>query len=197
MRLSTLLLLLGSVGLPSALADRTPDSQLAVAWTQSGVCAYYFKAPLKKSPISETCIKYCEPQDTGYSECEISVWKDVTDWSKIDQSIIQTDDVGDPFVATPCICEDPAVQETLEQIAEVVAEGLQKLGKIICAIALETFKFIVDVGLLFVPGGAQTEETIKMVQAAKTFYENGESATAFFDNWVGPNGSRMNIESAS
>ncbi|KAI3325508.1 hypothetical protein HD806DRAFT_490497 [Xylariaceae sp. AK1471] len=51
---------------------------------------------------------------------------------------------------------------------------------------LSAFKAVVDIGLLFVPGGQASFGVKAAVQGAKSFYENGEEAASFFGNWIDP-----------
>jgi hypothetical protein len=177
------LLLCGSYMLPGALAQTT-DQQVASFWEGSGVCAYYFTKPAKKAPLSQTCIKYCENNGGhGYSECDHMAFKDIDIMNGYDKSLIRQDEAGDPYVATKCKCENPDVEKFALIIFDIVAEALEKLDNIICAVMLEAFKQIIDVGLMFVPGG-QAVGAMRAVQGAKSFYENGMEAADFFGNWV-------------
>lgn len=76
--------------------------------------------------------------------------------------------------------------EFCDKIADIVIEGLAKLDDVICAVMLSSFKSILDVGLLFVPGGQASSAVKAAVQGAKSFYQNGEEAASFFGNWIGP-----------
>ncbi|KAF2821656.1 hypothetical protein CC86DRAFT_373485 [Ophiobolus disseminans] len=185
MRPATAILLLWScTGFPGALAQET-DSQVAASWTTSGTCAYYFRAPGKHTILSDTCSKYCETHGGhGYSECDHSLWKDLDIENKF-SSLIDKDDGGNVFVVTKCKCSNPTVEAITTSIFEVVAQGLSQLDNLLCAIMLETFKIILDVGIMFVPGGAPANAAIKAVQGAKSFVENGLEAADYFGNWVG------------
>lgn len=66
-----------------------------------------------------------------------------------------------------------------------MARGLEKIDNIICAVWVETFKNILEVGINFIPGGEVLTVAGRAVQGAKTFAENGLEAADFFDNWVG------------
>jgi hypothetical protein len=66
-----------------------------------------------------------------------------------------------------CLCECPLCEE----IANIVIEALSRLD---------------DVGIMFVPGGQATSAAMKAAQGAKSFYENGQKASSFFGNWIGP-----------
>lgn len=66
-----------------------------------------------------------------------------------------------------------------------MAQGLEKIDNIICAVWVEAFKDILEVGINFIPGGEVLTVAGRAVQGAKTFAENGLEAADFFDNWVG------------
>lgn len=76
--------------------------------------------------------------------------------------------------------------ELCEEIVEIVIKGLAQLDNVLCAVMLSSFKSIIDVGLMFVPGGQATTAVKAAVQGAKSFYQNGEEASSFFGNWIGP-----------
>lgn len=77
------------------------------------------------------------------------------------------------------------MEEVATGIFDAVAQGLGKIDKVICAVWVETFKDILDVGINFIPGGEVLTVAGRAVQGAKTFAENGLEAADFFDNWVG------------
>ncbi|KAH7393076.1 hypothetical protein BKA66DRAFT_439188 [Pyrenochaeta sp. MPI-SDFR-AT-0127] len=184
MRFAVTGLLLASSMFSVSLAQER-DDQVAASWEVSGTCAYFFKQPLKWSPLKETCIKYCEKNGGhGYSECDHSPYKDI-DIEKDISSQIKRDDAGDPWVVCECKCSNPDVEGIVIPIFEIVAEGLSHLDNIICAVMLEAFKTILDVGIMLVPGGAPVNAAMKAVQGAKSFVENGMEAADFFGNWVG------------
>jgi len=66
-----------------------------------------------------------------------------------------------------------------------VAQGLEKIDNVICAIWVEAFKDVLEVGINFIPGGEVLTVAGRAVEGAKTFAENGLEAADFFDNWVG------------
>lgn len=66
-----------------------------------------------------------------------------------------------------------------------MAQGLEKIDNLLCAIWVEAFKDILEVGINFIPGGEVLTVAGRAVQGAKTFAENGLEAADFFDNWVG------------
>lgn len=66
-----------------------------------------------------------------------------------------------------------------------MAQGLEKIDNVICAIWVEAFKDVLEVGINFIPGGEVLTVAGRAVQGAKTFAENGLEAADFFDNWVG------------
>lgn len=76
--------------------------------------------------------------------------------------------------------------ELCEDVVNIIIEGLEKLDNVICAVMLSAFQTIADIGLMFVPGGQASTGIKAAVQGAKSFYENGEEATSFFGNWIGP-----------
>lgn len=66
-----------------------------------------------------------------------------------------------------------------------MAQGLEKIDNVICAIWVEAFKDVLEVGINFIPGGEVLTVAGRAVEGAKTFAENGLEAADFFDNWVG------------
>ena len=188
MRAASSLLLLGSSVFPTVIAQigHTTDAQLTVAWESSGVCAYYYEKPGKRAPLADTCIKYCDNNGGhGFSMCDRFPYKDFDLPKGIDQSIIGQDEAGDVFVPCKCKCEDETVEGFTKAVLDIVIEGLSQLDNIICAVMVETFKTILEVGIMFVPGGAPTSAAMRFVQGAKSFVENGLEAADFFGNWVG------------
>lgn len=59
------------------------------------------------------------------------------------------------------------------EIITVVAEALSQLDNVLCAVFVSAIKEIVDIGLMFVPGGAAVKGVGKVIQYAKSAYENG------------------------
>lgn len=59
------------------------------------------------------------------------------------------------------------------EIFEIVAEALEALDNILCAVFTSAIKLIADIGLSFVPGGAAVKGAGKVIQYAKSAYENG------------------------
>ncbi|KAH8712224.1 hypothetical protein GQ44DRAFT_409889 [Phaeosphaeriaceae sp. PMI808] len=184
MRLAAIVLFLGS-SIFSKTAAQEQDNQVAASWEVSGTCAYFFQKPGKWSILKTTCIKYCETHGGhGYSECDYSPYKNINIEKDMDKSLINKDGAGDLWVPTKCKCSNPDVEGISVAIFDIVAEGLSKLDNIICAVMLEAFKTILDVGIMLVPGGAPANAAMKAVQGAKSFVENGMAAADFFGNWV-------------
>ncbi|ORY17841.1 hypothetical protein BCR34DRAFT_10171 [Clohesyomyces aquaticus] len=185
MRLATTILLLCSSSiLPGILAQET-DEQVTASYEQSGTCAFYFQKPAKKAPLSQTCIKYCENNGGhGYSECDRSPYNNVDFENGFDKSTIEKDADGDLWVPCRCKCDNPDVEGIAEAIFDIVAEALQQLDNIICAVMLESFKQILEIGIDFIPGGAEVNGIRRAVEGAKSFAENGLAAADFFGNWV-------------
>jgi hypothetical protein len=79
MKSSSLLLLPSIAFFATAIAQSiTTDEQIASSWEESGLCAYYFDDFGKQSPLTESCVKYCEGQnDHGYAQCDVAAWKDI------------------------------------------------------------------------------------------------------------------------
>ncbi|KAH9895340.1 hypothetical protein F4778DRAFT_794202 [Xylariomycetidae sp. FL2044] len=102
--------------------------------------------------------------------------------AKIDPSLYSQDEDCNQWYPGKCMCDC----ELCEDLAKTIAEGLAKLDNVLCAAMLSAFKTIIDVGLLFVPGGQASSGIKASVQGAKSFYENGEKAESFFGNWIGP-----------
>lgn len=183
MRLAASILLACSIILPGVLAQEK-DSEVAASYESTGSCAYYFQNPTKKAPLSQTCIKYCDTHGGhGFSECDWSPYANV-DFTKIDQSTIEKDEAGELWVPCRCKCEDPNVEGIATEIMNIVIEGLKEIDHVICAVMLESFKTIIEIGIDAIPGGAEATAAARAVEGAKTFFENGLTAADFFGNWV-------------
>ncbi|KAL9617420.1 MAG: hypothetical protein Q9160_007777 [Pyrenula sp. 1 TL-2023] len=169
----------------SGVSAHTADKQLTAIWEGDGTCAYYFKKPGKRSSLAETCVRYCENNGGhGFSQCDLSPVKDIDFEHGFDKSIIQEDDAGDVYVPSRCKCENKDVEELSAEIFDILAKGLEKLDNLLCAVMLEAFKTIIEVGIEFVPGGAVLNGAKAAVQGAKSFAENGLEAADFFGDWV-------------
>ncbi|CAI6330997.1 unnamed protein product [Periconia digitata] len=183
MRSPTWALLLASSALVSA--DVTTDKQTAASWEESGTCAYYFDNFGKQSPLTETCVKYCEGQnDHGYAQCDVAAYKDIDIPNENSLSILKDED-GDSFVPCSCICENADAEKLIQELLDTVIKGLEKLDEVICAVTVETFKTIAEVGMDFIPGTIELKAAARLVKGAKSFVENGLDAASYFDNWVG------------
>lgn len=73
----------------------------------------------------------------------------------------------------PCKCENKDVEGIASEIIDIVAEALAQLDNILCAVFLSAITEIADIGLMFVPGGAAIKGAGKVIQYAKSGYENG------------------------
>lgn len=102
----------------------------------------------------------------------MSSYKDI-DIEKSNTVPKYTDDDGFPWVPAPCKCENKAVEAIANEIIDIVAEALSKLDNILCAVFLSAIKEIANIGLMFVPGGAAIKGAGKVIQYAKSAYENG------------------------
>ncbi|KAI1843073.1 hypothetical protein JX266_010762 [Neoarthrinium moseri] len=191
---SVLTLLCGSTALASGL-DLTPrapkcpqkdgekDDQVIAHYKTTGQCFSYIGAGNRDKSLAPCSGPdgYCQKvkkSTTGVEGCKLFIPTGVT----IDPSLYFKDEDCNQWYPGECMCEC----ELCEDIAKIVIEGLAQLDNIICAVMLSSFKAIIDVGLLFVPGGQATSAVKAAVQGAKSFYENGEEASSFFGNWIGP-----------
>ncbi|KAG9521246.1 hypothetical protein KCU93_g7474, partial [Aureobasidium melanogenum] len=153
------------------------------SYTEQGLCFHYFAE--RPSWYPDPCIEYCKNHGGhGYDGCDASSYPNI-DIEHGDQSIIETDDNGFRWVPAPCECSNPDVEEVATAIFDTVAQGLEKIDNILCAIWVEAFKDILEVGINFIPGGEVLTVAGRAVQGAKTFAENSLEAADFFDNWVG------------
>ncbi|KAF2867541.1 kinase-like domain-containing protein [Massariosphaeria phaeospora] len=182
MKVYTSLILVSSIAIPGVLAQNS-DSQVAASWTQSGTCAYYRNNRGIKNALTETCIKYCENNGGhGYSECDYSSYANTEpkDFPSFH------DDGGNELWPAPCKCENKAVEGIVLAIFDIVAEALQVLDNLLCAIMLESFQFIVEEALNFVvPPARLLKATERFVEGAKSFAENTLPPQDFFDKWIG------------
>ena len=95
-------------------------------------------------------------------------------------SMIHQDEDGLEWTLGTCKCEFPLA----EAITDIVIQALEKLPNVLCAVALEATKLIVDIGTTFIPGVGQVKTATRMaIEAAKTIAENGLPA-ADFSTWV-------------
>ncbi|KAI0838303.1 hypothetical protein F5Y06DRAFT_55419 [Hypoxylon sp. FL0890] len=169
-----------------ARGDHQPDSQTMAAYEKSGMCLYYYtnRKPNWNKGL-QPCIKYCANNGGhGYSECDMSSWQGI-DIANDNRFPKYVDDDGYPWVPAPCKCENQAVEALTTEIINVVAEALSMLDNILCAVFVSAIKEIADIGLMFVPGGAAVKGADKVIQYAKSGYENGMDAAGFYTDWVG------------
>ncbi|XXG95828.1 hypothetical protein Hte_002099 [Hypoxylon texense] len=169
-----------------AAQDHQPDSQTIAAYEMSGMCLYYYtsRQPNWNKGL-QPCIKYCEDNGGhGYSECDMSSYKDI-DIEKDSSFPKYVDDDGFPWVPAPCKCENKDVEGIATEIADIVAEALSQLDNILCAVFISAIKEIADIGLMFIPGGQAISGAGKVIQYAKSAYENGMDAADFYTDWVG------------
>ncbi|KAK7936732.1 uncharacterized protein PG986_015170 [Apiospora aurea] len=163
-----------------------PDSQTMAAYEKSGNCMYYYtnRQPNWRKG-AEPCIKYCQNNGGhGYAECDMNSFKDI-DVEKATGFPKYTDDDGFPWVPAPCKCENKAVEALATELIEIVAKALAQLDNILCAIFVSAIKEVAEIGLMFVPGGAAVKGADKVIQYAKSAYENGMNAADFYTDWVG------------
>ncbi|KAI0007475.1 hypothetical protein F4779DRAFT_629121 [Xylariaceae sp. FL0662B] len=166
--------------------DHQPDSQTIAAYEKTGQCLYYYtnRQPNWSKGL-QPCIKYCDNNGGhGYSECDVSSYKDI-DIENNRGLPKYVDDDGFPWVPAPCKCENKAVEAITKEIIDIVAEALAKLDNVLCAVFTSAIKEIADIGLSFVPGGAAVKGAGKVIQYAKSAYENGMNAAEFYTDWVG------------
>ncbi|KAI0965026.1 hypothetical protein F4678DRAFT_485624 [Xylaria arbuscula] len=109
--------------------------------------------------------------------CKINIPEGAT----LDPSLYQTDEDCNQWYPGECFCDC----DLCEEIAPIIIKGLEVLDKVLCAAILDAFQTIIDIGLLFVPGGEASGAIKAAVQGAKSFYENAEDKTSFFGDWVG------------
>lgn len=174
--------------IPSTVAQES-SAQITAHFSKTGACAYFIDSSHKHaSPLEDTCIQYCADNGpgTGYSQCDVNPYYgiDFDNDDDFDQSSIRRDDYGERWVPCQCICENEEVEDAAKFFVGEVIEGLGQLDNVICAVMLEAFKVIVDVGIAFVPGGAVLKGAETAVRGAKSFAENGLEAADFFGNWV-------------
>lgn len=149
------------------------------------MCAYFFKNPGSWSLLAKTCTAYCMGKGFDFDQCDWTVHGDTDFETDFDKSTIQQDENGDPWVPSPCKCEDKMTEEAGEIIVNVLVKALENIDSIFCVVWLSAFQTVIDLGISAVPGG-QALQAIKMaVKGAKTFAENGQEAASFFGDWVG------------
>ncbi|KAI0892932.1 hypothetical protein F4806DRAFT_505218 [Annulohypoxylon nitens] len=179
--------LYGATASSSLIArDHQPDSETIAAYEKSGECLYYYtdRQPGSNKGL-QPCIKYCADHGGhGYSECDESAYKNI-DLEKDHGIPKYVDDDGFPWVPAPCKCENKDVEGLATEIMDIVAQALAKLDNILCAVFTSAIKEIADIGLMFIPGGEAVSGAAKVMQYAKSAYENGMDATGFYTDWVG------------
>lgn len=169
-------------------ASETTDSETVASFEQQGLCAYYIDAQLemRNSPLGTTCKKYCENNGGhGYFECDLSSYagKDAEAIRAEFGASLQTDEDGDVFIPAPCLCDNEIAEGAIDVLVEAVIEGLKELDNLFCAIMVDALVSILEVGVMFVPGG-QALTVARLVQGAKSFVENTLEASSFVDDWV-------------
>ncbi|KAK8108537.1 hypothetical protein PG984_014338 [Apiospora sp. TS-2023a] len=163
--------------------DHQPDSQTLAHYEEYGMCMHFYTR--KKAKELEPCLKYCQKHGGhGYAECDASRYNDI-DLNKPTPFDKGTDDDGDPWVPAPCRCENKAVEGMANLIIDFVAHGLAELDNVLCAVFVSAIREVADIGLMFVPGGAAVRGAGKVIQYAKSGYENGMNAADFYTDWVG------------
>ncbi|KAI1140795.1 hypothetical protein F5Y05DRAFT_287057 [Hypoxylon sp. FL0543] len=176
----------GAVDTALVARDHQPDSQTMASYEKQGLCMYYYtsRQPNWDKGI-QPCIKYCANNGGhGYSECDMSSYAGV-DLEKDTSMPKYVDDDGYPWIPAPCKCENKAVEYLAGEIINIVAEALSMLDNILCAVFVSAIKEIADIGLMFVPGGQAIKGADKVIQYAKSGYENGMDAAGFYTDWVG------------
>ena len=185
----------------SALAkssNRQSDKQTLAHYEKTGQC-FMYKHGGPDSKVKGPCEKWCPKYENkpAIGVCHfpriahfLSEPLLISNYALLQCSIPGTpeqlkgyptykDDDGNVWSPGRCMCEDP--QDFLPLI-EPVLEGLSKLDNIICAVSVESFKTIAEIGVDAIPGGAEVNAAVK---GAKTFTENALDAASYFDNWVG------------
>ncbi|OTA62371.1 hypothetical protein K449DRAFT_434033 [Hypoxylon sp. EC38] len=188
---SVLLLLVGTLHEATAdssllVREHQPDSQTIAAYEATGQCFYYYvKGKANWNKALQPCIKYCANHGGhGYAQCDSSSFKNI-DIEKNNGMPKYVDDDGFPWVAAPCQCENEAVETITTEIIELVAEALEQLDNILCAVFVSAIMEIAEIGLMFVPGGQAISGVGKVIQYAKSAFENGMNAAGFYTDWVG------------
>lgn len=187
MKLTASLLLLSSIFLPHTILAQNSDAEVTVSWEQSGTCAYFFEKPGAWKSLAQTCIKYCgtQPDGHGYSECDHTPYKDLNLPDGVSQSTIMRDESGDVFIPCRCKCSNTDVEGITDAILDVVIEALSHLDEIICGVFMTAMVTIVEVGIMAVPGGAESTAAARAVQGVKSFTENALDVADSMGNWVG------------
>lgn len=70
------------------------------------------------------------------------------------------------------------------EIMDIVAQALAKLDNILCAVFTSAIKEIADIGLMFIPGGEAVSGAAKVMQYAKSAYENGSKSKLSLENRI-------------
>lgn len=187
MKLTASLLLLSSIFLPHTILAQNSDAEVTVSWEQSGTCAYFFEKLGAWKSLAQTCIKYCgtQPDGHGYSECDHTPYKNLNLPDGVSQSTIMRDESGDVFVPCRCKCSNTDVEGITDAILDVVIEALSHLDEIICGVFMTAMVTIVEVGIMAVPGGAESTAAARAVQGVKSFTENALDVADSMGNWVG------------
>ncbi|KAI1848010.1 hypothetical protein JX266_006123 [Neoarthrinium moseri] len=164
------------------IGQRQPDSQTIASYSITGHCFAYVDENNKPTDGNDEksaapCKEYCSTRGDGTNGCSLFIPKG----QKIDPHFIYKDDDGKRWTPAKCVCECPFCKE----LAETIAEGLQKLDNIICAAMVSAFTTIVETGIQFVPGGQTSLALRAAISGAKSFTENGLNAASFFGDWVG------------
>ncbi|KAF2644055.1 hypothetical protein P280DRAFT_515029 [Massarina eburnea CBS 473.64] len=163
--------------------DGGKDDQTIAHYKKTGQCFSYdgFVNNEKSLAPCSGPDGYCEKvkkSTSGVYGCKLSI----PAGTEIKPNDYFKDEDCNTWLPGECMCEC----ELCKTIFEFVAEGLAKLDNVLCAIMISSLKTIIDVGIMFVPGGQASTGIKAAIQGAKSFYENGEEAASFFGNWIGP-----------
>ncbi|KAK8057782.1 hypothetical protein PG996_011719 [Apiospora saccharicola] len=140
---------------------------------KDGLCRYYYSAPGRSM---NNGLQPCTTYFNNHGGHGFAMWG----FRK------HTDDDGFRYVPAPCKCDDKTVEVVAGEIAKLIVEALSQLDHILCAVFVSAIMEVAEIGLMFVPGGAAVMGAGKVIQYAKSAYENGMNAANFFTDWIGP-----------
>ncbi|KAI1139979.1 hypothetical protein F5Y05DRAFT_337695 [Hypoxylon sp. FL0543] len=174
------IILVGTKGSNAGAVLPRSDADTIASFGRQGLCLSYFSTGPTDKELAP-CKIFCPTQDPNQDPNGVGCKGPGIDQDKLDPSTIFKDDDGNEYTPGTCVCDLSAAEAFLD----VVIQALAKLDEVLCAVILSAITTIIEIGIDFVPGGAETEAVKKAVEGAKTFVENGLDAASFFGNWIG------------
>lgn len=91
-------------------------------------------------------------------------------WKK-DPSILQKDSSGNLWIPGNCQCGGTVAALT-DDVMDAVFQGLHQLDHVLCAVLLQSFDLMIQIGENFIPAAGEINAIKAAVKTAKTMAEN-------------------------